>query len=58
VRVHDADGRPHLASTYRVLDKGEHRPTRLYLDKILRWGARWELPGDYLARLRSVATRD
>lgn len=56
--VRDAADRPHLASTYRVLDKGEHRPTRLYLDKMLRWGARWAFPDDYLARLRAVATRD
>jgi hypothetical protein len=58
VRVHDAAGQPHLASTYRVRDKGEHRPTRLYLDKMLRWGARWEFPDDYLAHLRAVPTRD
>jgi gamma-glutamylcyclotransferase len=56
--VLDAAGRPHRVASYRVRDKGTHRPTRHYLDKMLRWGARWEFPDDYLALLRAVATQD
>jgi len=54
--VRDADDRPHRASSYSVRDKGEHPPTRHYLDKMLRWGERWQFPEDYLAQLRAVPT--
>jgi hypothetical protein len=58
LEVLDAAGRPHRATSYSVRDKGAHRPTRPYLDKMLRWGERWEFPEDYLALLRAVATQE
>jgi hypothetical protein len=56
--VLDAADRPHRVLSYRVREKGAHRPTRLYLGKLLRWGERWEFPADYLARLRAIKTCD
>jgi hypothetical protein len=58
LEVLDDAGRSHPVTSYSVRTKGEHRPTRLYLDKMLRWGERWQLPPDYLAGLRGVATCD
>jgi hypothetical protein len=58
LEVLDDAGRAHPVTSYSVRTKGEHRPTRLYLDKMLRWGERWQLPPDYLAGLRDVATCD
>jgi gamma-glutamylcyclotransferase len=40
-------------TSYSVVEKGEFAPHPVYLDKMLRWGARWRLPGDYLAGLVS-----
>jgi len=56
--VLDDAGRAHLVVSYSVRAKGAHRPTRHYLEKMLRWGERWRLPEDYLAQLRRVATCD
>ena len=42
-------------TSYAVLDKGRFPPHPEYLEKMLRWGARWRLPGDYLAELRERA---
>jgi gamma-glutamylcyclotransferase len=36
-------------TSYSVREKGEYAPHPQYLEKMLRWGARWRLPGDYLA---------
>ncbi|HKC50830.1 MAG TPA: gamma-glutamylcyclotransferase family protein [Myxococcota bacterium] len=38
-------------TSYAVREKGRFPPHPEYLEKILRWGARWRLPGDYLASL-------
>lgn len=51
-RVLDDGDRPHDVTTYTVVEKGRFRPTREYLDKILRWGEVWKFPGPYLERLR------
>ena len=56
--VLDAVDRSHRVTSYSVRTKGEHRPTRLYLDKMLTWGKRWQFPEDYLALLRGIATQD
>jgi hypothetical protein len=36
-------------TSYAVRDKGRFPPHPEYLAKMLRWGSRWRLPGDYLA---------
>jgi len=47
-----APGRgPLRVTTYTVRDKGSFAPHPMYLEKMLRWGARWRLPGVYLAQL-------
>lgn len=51
LEVENAGARQRVTS-YSVRDKGRFRPHPEYLEKILRWGARWRLPGDYLAELR------
>ncbi|MFI5315717.1 MAG: gamma-glutamylcyclotransferase family protein [Myxococcota bacterium] len=52
----EADGPESLQVTsYSVRAKGRFAPHAEYLEKMLRWGARWRLPGDYLAELRSRA---
>lgn len=51
-------GRVEEAISYTVRSKGQFRPTRVYLEKMLRWGERHELPSDYLAALRSLATHE
>ena len=56
--VLDASGAPHRVVSYRVIAKGDHRPTRHYLDKMLRWAERWRFPDTYLEALRAVATQD
>lgn len=58
LEVVDDGGRAHRVISYSVVDKGDHRPTREYLGKMLRWGAHWELPDAYLEQLRGVATED
>jgi gamma-glutamylcyclotransferase len=50
----EARGRLRVTS-YGVRDKGRFAPHPDYLEKMLRWGARWRLPGDYLAELRERA---
>jgi gamma-glutamylcyclotransferase (GGCT)/AIG2-like uncharacterized protein YtfP len=44
-------------TTYSVSEKGLFAPHDEYLAKMLRWGARWRLPGDYLAALLAHADR-
>ncbi len=48
--VSASHGRARVTS-YSVVDKGDFPPHPVYLEKILRWGARWRLPGDYLSSL-------
>lgn len=42
-------------TSYTVRDKGRFPPHAVYLEKMLRWGARWKLPGDYLASMLALA---
>jgi gamma-glutamylcyclotransferase (GGCT)/AIG2-like uncharacterized protein YtfP len=37
--------------SYAVREREQFAPHPVYLEKMLRWGARWRLPGDYLAEL-------
>jgi len=53
--VETADGRRLRVTSYCVRDKGRFPPHPVYLEKMLRWGARWRLPGDYLAEMRARA---
>ena len=50
----DRAGERLTATSYTVVDKGAYAPHPVYLEKMLRWGARWKLPGDYLAALSST----
>ena len=52
--VEAEDGASHAVITYMVRQKRNFLPSDIYLDKILRWGERWELPAEYLASLRQV----
>ena len=54
VEVADGGGALRVTS-YAVRDKGRFPPHSEYLEKILRWGSRWRLPGDYLAELAERA---
>ncbi len=38
----------HRVITYTVLEKRRLRPSDAYLEKMLRWGAHWRFPADYL----------
>ena len=53
----DGTGERLTATSYTVVAKGAFAPHPIYLEKMLRWGARWKLPGDYLAEMRSIAAR-
>ncbi len=55
LEVETAGGERLQVTSYAVRDKGRFAPHPEYLDKILRWGARWRLPGDYLAELQRRA---
>ncbi|HXZ86147.1 MAG TPA: hypothetical protein VEI82_11725, partial [Myxococcota bacterium] len=46
-------GRALAATSYAVRERGQFPPHPVYLEKMLRWGARWRLPGDYLAEMRA-----
>ena len=52
----EADGGKLGVTSYAVLDKGRFAPHPEYLEKMLRWGARWRLPGDYLAEMLERAS--
>ena len=52
--VEDDQGNAHPVVSYSVPVKRSFQPTRHYLQKILRWGEEWHLPGEYLAKLRSI----
>ena len=50
----DGTGELLTATSYTVVAKGQFAPHPVYLEKMLRWGARWRLPGDYLAALTTT----
>ena len=52
--VEDEQGELQRVVSYTVREKYSFRPTRVYVQKMLRWGEHWELPTDYLARLRKL----
>lgn len=52
--VEDDDGHPHQVLSYTVRRKLSFLPTRAYLEKMISWGENWELPADYLERLRQI----
>jgi gamma-glutamylcyclotransferase len=54
VRVEVAEGQVRSAVTYTVRVKASFAPTEEYVSKLLRWGAHWELPDAYLARLHTL----
>ena len=54
LRVEIAAGELEDAISYTVRSKGSYHPTRVYLEKMLRWGEHHELPHDYLAALRPL----
>ena len=51
-------GTRHTATSYRVLRKLDLRPSRVYLDKMLRWGEHWGLPAPYMQKLREIVPCD
>ncbi|MCE2391531.1 MAG: gamma-glutamylcyclotransferase [Proteobacteria bacterium] len=56
--VVSTSGTSYAATSYRVLRKSELRPSRVYLDKMLRWGEHWGLPAAYLRELREIVPCD
>jgi gamma-glutamylcyclotransferase (GGCT)/AIG2-like uncharacterized protein YtfP len=52
-------GRAVRVTSYAVREREQFPPHPVYLEKMLRWGSRWRLPGDYLAELlaRAAALR-
>lgn len=54
--VEGPDGEHYAVITYMVREKRNFPPSDMYLDKILDWAERWNLPPDYLARLRQTRT--
>ena len=58
IAVEDDDGRSHRVLSYTVRRKRTFLPTRLYLDKMIRWGEAWDLPSEYLDRLRQIEPLD
>jgi len=53
LRVTDGSGQALTAVSYAVREKRTFRPNEIYLEKMLRWAARWELPDAYQELLRS-----
>lgn len=53
LRVEDDASEVHRVSSYTVRHKDSFRPTEVYLEKLLCWGAHWGLPPEYLGHLRS-----
>ncbi len=50
--VRDDLGRLHTVTSYSVREKRNFTPSEIYLNRMLRWGAHWGLPSDYLERIR------
>jgi len=48
-------GRATPVTSYAVREPDRFAPHPIYLEKMLRWGSRWRLPGDYLAEMRRRA---
>ena len=48
-------GAPEELETFSAED--EPANAEAYLEKMIRWGERWELPRDYVARLRTLSPR-
>jgi hypothetical protein len=57
VRCGDGELQDVLSYTVRG-EKGSFPPTAAYRDKMLRWGAHWAFPDDYLDALRALEVRD
>ena len=55
--VESEDGENVRVVTYSVREKRTFMPSDIYLEKMLRWGERWQLPENYLERLRGVRVR-
>jgi gamma-glutamylcyclotransferase (GGCT)/AIG2-like uncharacterized protein YtfP len=56
--VWDDAGEPHAVISYTVRRKRTFLPTRTYLEKMILWADRWELPREYLAWLRAIRPLD
>ena len=54
--VEDGAGRVHRVISYSVRDKQRFRPSEVYLQKMLRWGAHWSFPSSYLELLGLART--
>ncbi len=52
LEVEDDGSLHHRVTSYTVREKRLFRPSDAYLEKLLRWGRRWEFPESYLALLR------
>ena len=52
LQVVDDSGDLYRVVSYTVLSKGSFQPHAVYLDKLLKWGERWEFPAPYLQQLR------
>lgn len=52
--IEDDRGQPMHVFSYRVVRKLSFRPTPVYLEKLISWGEHWNLPLDYVARLRRI----
>jgi hypothetical protein len=52
--VRDAKDAVHSVVSYTVRVKQVTAPHPLYLDKMIRWGAHWGFPEDYLEALRRI----
>jgi len=55
LEVRDPANALHRVVSYHVRVKQATPPHALYLDTLLRWGAHWGFPEDYLEALRGVA---
>lgn len=55
VEVAERDGAKRRALTYTVRAKGRYAPTSRYVQKMLRWGAHWGLPEEWLRQVRAIA---
>jgi len=58
VKVGTEDGRILRADTYFATATGEFQPSRTYLCQIIRAAEFWQLPLEYVGRLRRIATKD
>ena len=54
LEVIDDSGLGHPVLSYTVKTKQSLRPTQVYRDKLIHWGAHWQFPEEYLERLRRI----